>query len=450
MLSKLLPAGIYRRISLDADFARIAGNMAWMFADKVFRLGLGALIGVWIARYLGPQQFGLFNYGWALVFMLTPLASLGLGNIVIRELVKKPEQAEEILGSALVMQATSGLVAYAACVLLGYVLRPDDMLARTVVAILGMTLLINASDVIRNWYASQVQTRYVVWTENAVIIIFAAGKVVLILTKAPLLAFAWIATIESVLVACGLFMMYQSQNGHIRWWIVRIERAKSLIRESWMLIFAGFADLIHMRIDQVMLGNMLGDESVGIYSAALRISGIWYAVPYIIVGSLAPAIIKSKMKDEASYQRRMQHLFDLLVTIALPSSVLVALTSDMLIESLFGLPYKGASAILQIHIWSTLFLYVGVAGHQFYLADNLQRLILSRTVMSCIVNIALNYWLIPIYGGVGAACATLVSYSLLFYGFDAMTPHTIGYFRAKTKALLSGPIRFIRLSRLSV
>jgi O-antigen/teichoic acid export membrane protein len=202
--------------------------------------------------------------------------------------------------------------------------------------------------------------------------------------------------------------------------------------------------MIYMRIDQIMLREMVGPEAVGIYSAALRLSEVWYMIPMIIVGSLFPTIIESKKKSEALYLERIQQLLNLMVTIALVIASGVTFSANCLILLLFGPLYATSAQVLMVHIWAGLFVSMGVVGGKWYLIENLQRLSLFRTSAGAVINLILNFLLIPAYGPVGAAITTVISYGFAAYLLDLTSSRTRLIFIFKTRAIVLGPIQLLK------
>jgi O-antigen/teichoic acid export membrane protein len=297
----LTPAYIRRRIAHRPNLVKIVDNIGWLFLDRVLRIAMGLFVGIWVARYLGPEQFGLLNYATAFVAMFGSIATLGLNGIVVRDLVKDPQASPVTLGTAFILQLFGGIVAFATIVTTVIWLRPEDAMTRTVVAIIACTLIFKSSDVIKYWYESQVASRYSVIVENSVFLLIAAVKVAMIFAQAPLIAFVWAVLAETALVCLGLFTMYVIRERGLSDWTLRLDRAKSLLQDSWPLILSGIAVMIYMRVDQLMLKEMAGAEAVGIYSAALRISEAWYTVPTLVTASLFPSIIESKRHSEAHH-----------------------------------------------------------------------------------------------------------------------------------------------------
>jgi PST family polysaccharide transporter len=224
---------------------------------------------------------------------------------------------------------------------------------------------------------------------------------------------------------------------------VSIKRAKSLFKDSWPLLLSGISITIYMKIDQIMLAHMIGDEAVGIFSAAVRISEVWYFIPMMIVASTFPAILESKKRSEKQYYARLQKLYDLMVVISLVVMLPMAFLSTHIVILLFGEAYRGAGIVLSIHIWGLIFVSLGLASSAYFTAENRQVLILQRTVTGAIFNVTLNLLLIPNFGGVGAAFATVASQAVSTLLFDSLQIATRRMFFMKLKAL--NPLRLNKI-----
>jgi PST family polysaccharide transporter len=430
----IIPAIIRRRFAHRPNFVRIADNIGWLFFDKLLRLGVGLFVSVWLARYLGPAQFGILNYAIAFVSLFGAVATLGLKDIVVRDLVREPGGAGATLGTAFLL-ALSGAVA--ALALIGYAiyfLRAEDDQVRIIVVILSAGLIFQSSAVIRYWFESRVQSRFVVWVENSVFLLMAAIKVGLILLGAPLVAFAWITLAEAATVAAGLFYVYGKQAPRSIRWHPDSRRAMQLLHDAWPLVLSGIAIMIYMRIDQIMLGELLGVDEVGVYSAALRISELWYMVPTIITASVFPTIIKHKSQSGVLYSASLQRLFDLLVVTAIGIAIVFTVGAEFVIGLLYGDSYAEAAGVLRIHIWAGIFVFLGVAGAKWYLVENLQRLLFYLTVAGAAANIVLNLVLIPRYGVNGAALATVAAQAVSGFLMDGTRKAARDLFLLKTKS----------------
>ncbi len=425
-----------KKITDRPGLNKILQNTGWLFADRVLRMGLAFVVTIWLARYLGPEQFGLLNFAMAFVALFGAIATVGLNSVVVRDLVKFPEKTSSILSTSISLQILGGLITFSLIVLAIHFLKQEDALARAIAIILGLSMVVKFSETIKYWYESQVQSKFVVWAESAVLVLFAAIKILLILQQAPLISFAWAIFAETVVLAIALIILYSIQSKTSKIWQPQLCQAKTLLRESWPLILSGLSVMVYMRIDQVMLGQMLNNEAVGIYSAAVKISEMWYFVPIAIVASVYPAIISSKEKSESLYQQRMQNLYDLMVYISVFVALIVTFSADWIVISLFGDAYSESGFVLAVHIWIGLFVSLGVASSKWFLLENLSKLIFYRTLYGALLNVLLNLVLIPSFGIKGCLIATLISYSFAALWFDAFAKKTRKAFVMKIKALI--------------
>lgn len=384
-------------------------NIAWLSVDRVLRLTVGVFVGVWLARYLGPATFGQYSIAFALVALFGVFSKLGLDGLLVREFVRQPQAHGELLGTALMMRLIGGALGAGAATLCSMLLRPDDVTVQLLAAIASLGLVIQSFDVLDMWFQSRVSSRHVVVARSTAFLLLAAVKIALILLAASVTAFAIAAVAEMILASIGLIIVYRVSGGRVSQWRFSIARACALLRPAAPLIFAGMAVSAYMKIDQVMIAAILGDEAVGHYSAATRITEATYFVPSMIMASLLPAIISIKDASDVQFRDRMQRLFDLMVAIALLLAVPLSLLSNVVVPLLYGSAYQESAPVLAVHVWANVFVFLGIASSGYLLATNLTTVSLYRTALGAIANVVLNMAFIPAFGIVGAAWATLAS-----------------------------------------
>ncbi|MCC5604010.1 flippase [Nostoc favosum] len=435
MLSKLKLKNLSKFKSRSGLRAIIA-NTGWLFADRILRMGASLIVGVWVARYLGVQQYGLFNYALAFVSLFSPIFTLGLDDVVVRHLVRQSSNKDEILGTTFWLKLLGGIASVLLAVGTMFFLGEQEILKIWLVAILAMAGIFRAADTIELWFQSQVQSKYTVIAKNTAFLLNSAIKIALILTKAPLLAFAWITLAEFAMSAIGLLIVYQVKGSSLWLWRWSFSAAKTLMKESLPLVFSGFAILIFMKIDQIMLGQMIGNTEVGIYSAAVRVSEIWYFIPGAIVSSVAPSIYTVKEKSESLYYQRIGQLLSLMTCISLAIALPMSFLSDKIIMVMFGSGYAEAGAILAVHIWTSLFVFMGLATSPWFIAEGLNHVSLGKTLFGAILNIILNVLLIPKYAGLGAAIATIISQAAAAFLCNAFDSRTQKIFKIQVRSLI--------------
>ncbi len=430
-IQKLLPFS--RKLGREAR--AIIANTAWLFADQILRLSVGLAVGVWIARYLGAQQYGLLNYATAFVALFSPLASLGLDSIVVRYIVLGYGEQQQILGTAFWLKLFGGVVSLLLAVASICLFHHDEKLTIWLVANLSAAGIFLAFDTINLWFQSQMQSKYAVLAKNIAFVLIALLKVALITIQAPLITFAWMAVAELALGALSLVIVYKIKGYSLWLWRWNLPIAKLLLKQSWPLIFSSLAVILYMKIDQIMLGEMVGNKAVGIYSAASRISEVGYFIPMVIASSISPSIFAAKEINEALYYRRIQQLLRLLASLSIVIALPMTFFSQVIITSIFGKEYAEAGQVLTIHIWASLFVFMGIGTSSWFIAEGLTHLSMYRTLIGAITNILLNLFLIPTYTVNGAAIATVISYALSGFFVHAIHTKTQKIFRIQISSL---------------
>ena len=425
-------------ISLNKDdgLYKILANVFWLFADKILRMGCGVFITVWIARYLGVKQFGLLNYATAFVLLLSPIANLGLDNIVVYKLTsEESNNKDKILGTTFYLKLLGGILSLVLAFASISIIRPGDAISISVVTILSIIGVLQAFDTIDLWFQSRVESKYTVIAKNTAFVLTSISKVVLINIQAPLILFVWVSVAEIFLGSLGLVIFYRIKGFSIRMWQWSFSVAKFLCREGLPLILSSLAVMIYMKIDQIMLGDMIDNRAVGIYSAAIRISEVWYFIPVSVASSVSPAIYKAKEISEQLYYERILKLNRWLVLLSIALAIPMTFFSTSIVVLCFGNSYVEAGNILAVHIWAAVFVFTGVATSPWFIVEKLNHLSMYKTVLGAIINVLLNLWLIPIYSGLGAAIATVVAYAFSGFIFHVIHPRTRNLFKLQMKLI---------------
>jgi len=294
-------------------------------------------------------------------------------------------------------------------------MRPGDRLAHSIVGIAAAGLIFQAFDTIDLWFQSQVQSKNTVYAKNAAFLLTALVRAALVWVRAPLIAFAYAGLAEVGLGAVGLVIVYLVNGQRFALWQVSLSCAKRLLKASWPLIISSMAIVTYMKIDQIMLSEMVSDQAVGVYAAAIRISELWYFIPMAITTSLFPAIVNAKKISETLYLNRLQKLYDLLAWMSIGIAIPVTIFSEEIVKIVLGTEYILAADVLTVHIWAGIAVFLGVGSSQYLITENLTKLSFYRTFIGMILNIVLNFILIPSYGIIGSAVATLISFAVAVF-----------------------------------
>jgi PST family polysaccharide transporter len=447
-LEKVIPSSILRLITQRSSLRKIIINIGWLFADHAVALGASFLVGAWVARYLGPTQYGIYNYALAIVALFTPLVALGLKDIVIRDIVYAPEDKDEILGTTFGLQLIGSLLSLGLAIGIALITRSENALTSWLIVILAGQLIFQGFSItLVYWFNSQVQAKYIVWANNIALFLYSLVRIGLVLSQAPLTAFAWATLGQAFVYAVAVAVFYHVSGQMLLTWQVSFARAKKLLENSWPLLISALAIMVYMRIGQIMLGNMVDEKTLGIYSVAVRLTELWYFVPTSIALSVFPALVHSHENDEDEvYRKRMQLFYDVMAGIAYMIVIPLALLAPLLVKMLFGPAYAEAVSIVRIFAWALLFVFLGVARGRWLIAEDMVRFSMLVTVLGALTNIAVNFMLIPRFGGLGAAWAVVISQAVSSYLSSILSKRTWPVFGQQSLSLLV-PLRIFSLKR---
>lgn len=401
---------------------------------------VGLFVVVWVTRYLGPEQFGLFSYAQSFVTLFAVIATLGLDGVVVRELVKDDSRIETLIGTSFFLKLIGAVVVFI-ILIFAINLTSNDALTNTLIFIIASAMIFQSLNVIDFYFQSEVLSRYTVYANTIALFLGSCLKIMLIVYQAPLVAFAWAVLFDSAVLALGLVYFFLHCKQRMMSWIFDKRIAKQLLKDSSPLMVAGVINSIYMKIDQVMIKELLDAVQVGFYAAAVKLSEAWFAIGVVICKSLFPAIIRAKEVSVAFYHQRLQRLFSFLVILAYGLSAIVFFFSDKIVSVLYGEAFAASASVLTVHIFSAIFVYLGVASGRWLINENKTQLSLYRNSLGVVLNIILNYFWIQQYGILGAAYASLLTYIVAFYLFDLLRSDTRKIFALKTKALVLMGVR---------
>lgn len=445
-----LPAGAAQRFCAQLggrpEVQKILANAGWLIAGRGVQWIAVFFVGIVVARYLGPHDLGVYKWCVALILLFGSLLQLGLTSTVAREIVAAPERTGEIMGTAFLLRVGAWLAGFPVVLAVADLLQGSSEPIILFAAILGVGNLFTACRVVDYWFEAHTESKHVVKARSIAFFLIGGSRLVLVWQDAPLIAFVMTAAAEWVLIGIGSLIAYALRGQNLTQWRFRCATAKSLLRRSWPLTIATFTSLVYLKIDQVMLGQMVSPEAVGIYAVAASLSETWFVIPTALAASVFPNLIRSRETSTADYDRRLQHVYDVLALGALAFASLIAIFATPVITLIYGEAFRAAGPILSIHIWQLVFMSMQPLTYRWLIIEDLQVFSLLTQGVGAALNVALNLILIPQYGGIGAAVATVVSYAAACYFALFLSARTRKAGRMMTLALLA-PLRLVWAGR---
>ena len=393
-------------------------NTSWLFAEKILRMVVGLLVGIWVARYLGPDKFGLLSFAHSFVGLFTIFATLGLDEVVVRELVKDESRRDSLVGTTFWLKLFG---AFLVLLVLAFAINftSNDVDTHILVFIIASATIFQSFNIVDFYFQSKILGKFVAYANFISLFISSIVKIALILSQASLLAFAWVVLFDSFVLACGfIYFFLKHSTFRIKYLIFHKSTAIDLLKDSWPLIFSGGVLMIQARIDQVMIKEMLGSLEVGYYSVAMRLIEAAAFIPMLLKSSLYPSIQSAKIQSKALYQDRLLNFYRLNFLFFLVLAIPIFIFAEPIIVLLFGIEYQPAGVLLALLSIRLFFANMGVARGTYIVTENLMKFSMFTMILGTIVNIYLNYVLIPNYGARGAIVATIVSFFTTIYLVD--------------------------------
>jgi PST family polysaccharide transporter len=358
---------------------------------------------------------GALNYALAWVGLFGSLAGLGLDSLVVRDLVRAPEEAGRTLGTAFGLKLVAGLcAAFLALLSARFVDSPPE--TWILILIIAPTPLFASVEVFILWFQAGSRLRLPSLGRLAGYAVSTCIRIGLVVIKAPLWAFALSALIESALSAAILAGVFVHRGACAYALQFVASRAKALLSESWPLFLSAITVVIYMRIDQILIPLLADEHQAGIYGAAVRVSELWYVVPTSIVAAAYPSVIATEKLGEVAFLRALHRLFRALTALGYLIGVVFSLGAPWIIKLLFGSKFTEAAPVLALHVWSGVFVALGTARSLWDTSRSATKLAFYSTAVGALINVVLNLALVPTMGALGSALATLIAYAYAAVG----------------------------------
>lgn len=394
-------------MKLDFLKAKESKNAMWLIGGKVIQMILSLFVGVISARYLGPANYGLVSYGTALTSFFMSFCTLGINSIIVKEFFDYPDEQGKALGSAIFMRLISSLCSSVLVICVSFILDYGDWETIVVVGLCSLSLVFHIFDTINHWFQSQYKSNISAIATLIAYVATSAYKVVLLILNKSVLWFAFASALDYIVLSIVLLAFYKKNNGpkfSVSW-----AKGKSLLGQSYHYILSGMMVAIYGHTDKLMLKQMLDEMSVGYYSTATAICGMWTFILAAIIDAMYPTIIKSFKEGKEAFDKKNRQLYAIVFYISVFVSVMFGLFGDIAIGILYGEAFKPAALPLKIVTWYTAFSYLGVARNAWMVCNQKQKYIKRLYIFAVIINVCLNYILIPVWGAAGAAFASLVT-----------------------------------------
>lgn len=433
--------------SISENKNTIVSNVSWALIGKITNLLSTLLVGIFVARYLGPEQYGLMNYVISFVNLFLILATFGFDNIEVREEAKNQNEKEVIIGTTFCLRVILSALTFI-IILSAAFFNEASSYTILLIAIYSLSVFMTPFEVIRNHFTSIVQNEYIVKVGILRTVISSFIKVGLLLIHAPLIWFIISLVFETVILVQGYCYVYSHEIGSIRLWKFNRVWAKRMLQQAFPLLLSGAAATVFLQIDQVMIGNMINKASVGFFSIASKFVEILIYLPTITIQTVSPILIRIKKQDEAAYKRQAQSFLNIVVWLSLIIAVAMSLFSYYAVTLTFGMAYVLAVAPLQMLSFKVVGVALNMVSGQILIIDEKQKYFVLRSLSGCILCVILNFIVIPVYGIIGVAFVAIFVQLMAGFLIHAFIPQYHYMFFMQLKTITSGWKDLVLLTRL--
>lgn len=382
-------------------------NAGWLIGGKIIQMLLSLVVGIISARYLGPSNYGLVNYGMTYVAFFMSFCTLGINYVIIKDFFDHPEEKGLTIGSTLVLRVISSFTS--ALMIIGIVALLDkgEPLTLAVVTLSSIALLFHVFDTFNYYFQSQYKSKITAIATLIAYVSTSIYKIILLMVNASVIWFAFASSVDYIVLGVLLYIFYRGNKGpclSFSW-----SKAKSLLKQSYHYILSGMMVAIYMQTDKLMLKQMLDANAVGYYATATTICSMWTFVLQAIIDSLYPSILRLKEKNVEAYERKNKQLYAVVFYSSVFISLIFLFFGGFAINILYGKEYAPASIPLKIVTWYTAFSYLGVARNAWIVCEGKQKYLKYIYLGGAVGNVILNLFFISLWGTVGAAVASLVT-----------------------------------------
>ena len=387
----------------------VSKNVSWILIQNIFSMICSLFVTAIVARHYGAAGYGYINFAQSFVALFSFIAIMGTNHIIMKNLSEDKIEVGIVLGSNLFIRIILAIISLLVSQGISLLIYDKDI--NILILLFNLNTILCSFDVFSYYAQSKMQNKYISISKIISITVFSILKLLVIFLDLNINFFVLTYLIETIIYSILLYISYRkiSSNRNVKWKI-DYSYIKELLKKGKYYALASLMVTIYLRIDQVMLGTMISDKSqVGIYSAAVRISDIWTFVPVSIITSYKPIIINEKEKSKAKYDKELSKLYNIVSFVCFLFVVIICVFGKLGIYILYGNEYSNAYIpliILTIGIW------FGVLGNIHYIwmiCENKEKYSTFYSFSGCITNIIFNFLLIPKYGIIGAAIATLIS-----------------------------------------
>ena len=434
---------VINKIISDIKGRSAINSVFWILVEKFIKILLGLFLLSYLTRYLGVENYGLYSYVISFVAVLSPLSSLGLEETLVHQFISNKKDSFKIISTSFYLRVIGFFLMFLITIIILYFSNLNQSTNTLIIVFTTAT-----------FFSSFAVIEYFLLSVNAAKEIFIARTISYFLNFLFVIfcicfqkSLIWIigAFLLQNITYAGLLLFNSRKMIKFNFYIFDYKIARKLLLLSAPLMFSAFSFYLQSNIDQIMLKEMLGLTELGMYSTAFNLLSMFVFIPNIFQRAFFPSIINLKNKSKNLFYSRIQDFYKFLFILFLFSVLPFIFFSNQISFFFFGNEFSETPFILSILSFRLLYVYFNVARVTFFISIGMQKFILFTIFISSIINIILNYYLIPIYGVYGAIFSTYLSSFLDIFFLDVFFKKS----RQNSKMIFNSIFSFWKISFLN-
>ncbi|MFN4327827.1 MAG: flippase [Limnobacter sp.] len=384
----------------------IISDGSWLLIDRGLKILVAIFLNAWIAREIGPAQYGKLAYGLSSLLILQTIVSFGFDGPTVLELSRRPERKNEVLSNVFVTRFTIALIfgvmliAYAQYAIDSH---PDE----TIAIIVAISVLIFPLETVDLWFQANNKNKNTVISKNVSVMALSIVKIYFISNECSLITLAILVSIEFATASLVLYSVYKFTERDTNFQ-PNIRTAIHQIKEALPYAISGLAIAAYMRLDHFLIIKYLDSTQLGYYSALTPIVTAFGTLAVVLNTIISPRLARLSV-NSIEYCRRITIIFRAYLFIGLASSFTIYISSSFIITTLYGDTYATCIEILKIYALIALPMFLGSANQMLIVMERNGVLALIKTTLGATTSFLLGVILIPRYGLSGAAISALIS-----------------------------------------
>lgn len=396
----------------------IATGALWYFFEKSMRLLGGFLIGAWLARYLGPETFGMYAFCIALSATFGFMGSLGIESLVVRDLVEGKRPRQQIISTYFYIRLIGSMTVPFLVYFYLTVTHQSDTDLLLIAILCSGAVFFSSFDVADCWLQAMGQVKKTSLIRLAGLLIGLAFRCLLLMLNSTVEWFAALILLEAITIAILYFRLLRREGLTPSLEHVNINELKHLLLNGKMMVISGLIVAIYSKIDLLAIGTLLPKKDAGAYAIAASICSAWNLIGMSLAQAWAPHITRAKLSDNNEYIKSLRRLLATMIVISVCGSFLLTLGAQFIFAILLGDQYGHGIQVLIILIWSSVFVYLGVGTSQIIVNEQIYWISVMRSAIGLIFYISIVYalpieWNIVKYAALMVATSAIATLSIL-------------------------------------